>query len=272
MGQFIELFKRYYLVFLFILLEFVAFSLLTRWNNYQRSVLYGITSGVNGSIHKRKQNIINYLALKGENERLRNENLRLRQENPMETMRLIFGDSIHLKADSMRPAFDVIPSTVMRNSFSQPKNLILISGGSNQGISTDDAVISSDGLVGLVVRTSANFSVVMPIVHEDFKLTPRINQKDFMGEYQWDSENQIATIQKLSKFTGLERGDTVYTGSASQLYPPNLPIGVIRELSSRSGSDFYEIQLELVTDFRKLQTVYVLVHRYKTEINQLMQP
>lgn len=270
MGQFIELFKRYYLVFLFVLLEFIAFRMLTQWNNYQRSALFGITSGVNGVIHKQKQGIINYFGLESENKTLRQENFLLRQEDPLTTHQIIFGDTFNVEGDSIRPAFQVIASSVLRNSYNQPNNLFLISGGHDQGVSPDDAVISPSGLVGLVVRSSKNFSVVMPVVHADFKLTPRINQKDFMGEYQWDSESQIATIQKLSKFTGLEVGDTVYTGSASQLYPPNIPIGVIRELSAKSGSDFYDIELELTTNFRKLQTVYILVHRYKDEMDQLM--
>jgi rod shape-determining protein MreC len=270
MGQFIELFKRLYVVLLFIVLEGISLWMVTNWNGYQRSVFFQASSGISGNLHQKKTDIKDYLGLRNENKLLVSENVQLRNNTLDNDFAILFGDTVKLKGDSLRRAFSVIPAHVIQNSIYKANNIIMVSGGSENGVEVDDAVISSSGLVGLVIKTSDHFCLVMPIINERFKITPRINGKDFMGELTWTQSTGKTSIDKLSKYLDVEQGDMVYTGSASNLYPANLEIGTIAKIKAPKGGDFFEIELKLNTDFKKLKTVYIVKNKYKEEQANLL--
>ena len=66
-------------------------------------------------------------------------------------------------------------------------------------------------------------------------------------------------------------GDTIETSGFSTIFPACLPIGVIDQVSLESGSNFYDIEVELFADFGRLEFVYIVRNNNKQAQRELLQ-
>ena len=70
---------------------------------------------------------------------------------------------------------------VIDNSINRQKNFFTINKGTRQGIKIDMAVIAVNGVAGVIVGCSENYSVAMSLLNQDFKLSARIKSNGYFG-------------------------------------------------------------------------------------------
>jgi rod shape-determining protein MreC len=137
-----------------------------------------------------------YFSLREENDILSAENARLR--NLLERERAAFSASkiitdtviaqdTSVLNDSIRKVnYFYIPAMVVNNSVNKQNNLITIDKGAKDGVYTEMAVISDEGVVGIVTRTSEHFARVLPILNRNFRLSAKIKRNNYFGIIEWD--------------------------------------------------------------------------------------
>ncbi len=81
MQRLLVFFIRYYSIFLFLLLEGIAFWLIKEHTYYQGAKITSATNQTTGFIHGKIQSIIDYFNLKEENQRLALENMQLKNKS-----------------------------------------------------------------------------------------------------------------------------------------------------------------------------------------------
>jgi rod shape-determining protein MreC len=80
MNNLIRFLKRYYFIFLFLLLEGVAIYLISQNSYHQGSAIVNIANNISGSIYDKTNKITKYFYLASVNEALSKENAMLRSQ------------------------------------------------------------------------------------------------------------------------------------------------------------------------------------------------
>jgi rod shape-determining protein MreC len=226
--------------------------------------LRGITQG----IETKMINARSYLHLQEINESLARENMTLRNrvqklEKPDTSVFRSVYDTLYNQQYSH--TFD----EVIDNSVNRQKNFFTINKGRRSGIVPDMSVISDNGVAGVVVGCSDNYSLVMSVLNLDFKLSARVKKNGYFGSLNWDGRNyRYASLAEIPQHVPLSVGDTIETTGYSAIFPEGVMVGIITEFE-RNGGDFYTIRVELATDFKNLQYVDVIGNIKKKELIDL---
>ncbi len=271
MHRLVDILKRYDYVVVFVLLVTASLVMMARTSRYQGSRLAVWANGVAGNWYRGVRGIEGYFGLKGENDRLAAENAMLRAH--LSESYISYIDSIFTIDDTVyRQRYSYTEARVIKNSWNGQNNLIMIGKGSAHGIAPDMAVISPDGIVGVVVATTKNFATVMPVLHSDSRNSVKVKRTGISGSLVWDGVDfryaQVLDVPTTHQFL---EGDTIITSGMANDFPEGIPVGYVVGTETLRGSGFYKIKIRLATDFNKLDHVYVIDNHFKKEQEQLVQ-
>jgi len=86
----------------------------------------------------------------------------------------------------------------------------------------------------------------------------------------WDGINSTtATLEEIPKHVPVKVGDTIVTSGYSDLFPRNIMIGTVSNLKAKADKNFYDITVNLSTNFGNLSYVYVVKNLKRNEIQTL---
>ena len=269
-NRLILLLKKYDYVVVFLLLVIVSVVLMSRTSYYQSSKLISWTNSIAGGWYQGVHSISGYFGLKSENDRLAEENARLRAQ--LEESYIKYNDSVFTVNDTTyRQRYSYTEAQVIKNSWNQQNNYVMINKGSSHGIKPDMAVISPDGIVGVVMSVSDNFATIMPVLHSDSRNSVKVKRTGISGSLVWDGADyryaQVIDVPTTHKFL---QGDTIITSGLANDFPEGIPVGYVMEAENLSGSGFYIVKIRLATDFNKLDHVYIINDRFGQEMKSLM--
>lgn len=270
MQNLIRFIRKYYHLLLFAILEIIALTALFRFNRYHQAVFFSTANNVSGRILEKKAEALAYFSLNQENKRLLSTSSTYLNDSFNRRFLLFTKDTFTVKDTFGAAWFTFTPAFVVNNSVHKRRNYLTINAGKLQGVRKNMGVISQDGVVGIVVDVSDNFALVMSLLHDQFKLKPKIAESDYFGELFWNGSNPTeAGIDKISRHYAVKKGQHVVTSSFSHLFPPNIPVGVVTRVEKNIKKPFSDIRIKLATDFGKVRSVYVVKNIFRKEINDL---
>ncbi len=266
MRNLLRLLLKQHLLILFLFLEIIAFSMLVRHNNYQNARFYSIRHSIVGNLSNRFSDYSKYLSLEEQNQALVIENAKLYHALPLSIYNLkdeSFVDSVGIQQ------YQYIPATVINNSVNKQYNYITINRGRIHGIEKDMGVIGPEGLVGIVKTSSDHFASVIPILNREFFPNARIKGSNFFGYLEWNGKNyQQAVLRDIPLHASLQIGDTIETSGNTAIFPQGIPIGTIADYEILRGIN-YNITVNLFTDFKRLNSVFVIKNILRKEQQEL---
>lgn len=264
MRSLLNFFLRYSSVLIFLVLQAVAIYLLYNGTSYHNIRLANGVGAIQGRLQQKVRNTTEYFSLRQVNLSLEAENLELRNrlEGIIETREIEFfevNDSMH------RQQYKYIAASVVNQTVNRQKNYITINMGTNHGIKPGMAVTGSEGIVGIVVGASQNFSVAMSTLNLDFRLSARLRNSSYFGSLAWDGHNrEQASLREIPHHVVVAEGDTVETSGFSSIFPAGIIVGTVASVNSETG-DFLNITINLSTNFSKLHNVYIIGNLLKEE-------
>lgn len=264
MRNLLNFLARYNNLILFLLLEGIAIYLVVTRNNYHNSRIINGIKGVTRVAEEKITNTKNYLRLRNINAILARENALLRNE--LEKLQRKEDTSFVQVSDTLNNIqYRYTAAVISNNSVNRQKNFFTINKGRKQGIGTDMAVTGPDGVAGIIVGCSDNYSVAMSLLSLDFRLSARLRSTGYFGSLAWDGRDyRFAVLNEIPQHVSVTVGDTVETTGYSAIFPEGIMIGTVIDYQ-RSGSDFYNIKVALSTDFRLLSHVSVIRNLRKEE-------
>ena len=262
--------KRYNYVFVFLLLEIFSIVFITQNSNYQGSKIVQAGNAVAGRCYGTMSLIRDYFGLRKENERLAAENAELRAR--LESSYISYNLREFVHEDTVyKQRYSYTEARVVKNSWNQTNNYIMINKGRLQGVHLDQAVISPQGIVGVVVNTTDNFATVMPVLHSNSRNSVRINRINSNGSLLWrGGDFRFATLVDIPTTHTLKTNDTIVTSGMANDFPEGVMVGFVDKVMTERGSGFYTIKVRLATEFNKLDHVYIIDNRFKAEQDSLM--
>lgn len=261
--------QRHYVFVSFLLLLSFSFFILINFNRYQRAAFIHSANLVTGNVYQVTSDISGYFNLKKENERLQQENSELK--SIMRDMYYVDTISaIHVNDSFYHQRYAYIPAKVINNSIDKKYNYLTLDKGSLHGVQRNQGVICSDGVVGVVVKVSERFSTVMSVLNRKTSIPPKVDSVVYYGSVKWDGGSyQTVQLTEINQFAPVQVGQKVFTSGYSGHYPENIPIGVIDRINLKEGSNFYDIDVKLSTDFSRLTSVYIVQNLFKEQILEL---
>ncbi|MDA0985402.1 MAG: rod shape-determining protein MreC, partial [Bacteroidetes bacterium] len=166
--------------------------------------------------------------------------------------------------------FKIKKATVLKNSFQNQRNFILINQGSSHGIRPEMGVISNNGIVGIVHSVSKNYANVISILHQDLKINVRTTKSPAFGSLVWKGGSPLEfKIEDIVTNANLHVGDTIITGGMSFYFPLGIPIGQITHLEKNEENGYFSIDAQLFNDPSQVYYVYVLENQDFEELESL---
>jgi len=169
-----------------------------------------------------------------------------------------------------RRMYDITTAHVVFNTTHKLNNYIIIDKGKKEGVTHDMAVISPNGVVGVVSDVSENFSTVIPLLNPNSRVSARIIPINQIGTVVWiDPDPTIAQVIDIPQHLMVAIGDSAVTSGHSSVFPKDILIGTVIEKYDNPNNTFLTIKIKLAADFRNLHNVYLISNLYKSEIDSL---
>ncbi len=256
--------KRYFNFIFFLVLQILSLVLLVKFNQTHEAAYGAVANEVTGRINDQYNKVQYYFHLKETNRRLHDENTRLKNllginfANP-DTTRIAVIDSLAKDTLGRSRKFIWLPAKVVSNTISAQLNFITLHRGALQGVKKDMAVIGTDGVVGIVIDVSDNYSRVMSVLNRNSRVSSMLKKGNISGSVEWDGRDpRYLTLKNIPKSIEVAKGDSVVTSNYSSNFPPNIMVGTVNEIAADPGSNFFTIKLRTATNFYSLQYIYVV--------------
>ncbi len=265
MHQIFNFIWKNYAFFLFIILQFICFTLIIQHNNYHRAAFINKTNDFFGQLTEQVDGVYNYFSLASVNRSLAKENALLREKQQdaffiADRNFIIVEDTIYQQKYKYRTA------KVINNSIHKRRNYITLNKGSQHGIKKDMGVISADGIIGIITGVSQNYATVMSVLNANTKISAKIKRLNHMGSLVWDGvDYRKASLNDIPLHVTPENGDSIVTSGFSAIFPENIFIGTINNYSFKEADNFFTIEVDLGVDFNNLSYVYVIENLMRHE-------
>lgn len=113
-------------------------------------------------------------------------------------------------------------------------HLVIGRGSRDPNITDGSVVVAPGGLVGRVVSTTPNASLVLLVSDPSSQIGVSIGRSRFMG-YMRGTGDDTAVMEFFDKLPDVQPGDAVVTSTFSQLFPPGLPVGRVESVDMKKG-------------------------------------
>jgi len=285
MQQLIDFILRKKDVVVYFVLLSLSLSLIFNSNYFHKSKFIIFSNGITNYTNEVFENINWYFELKKINSSLVEENLILK--NQLE--KFIEKNSI----DSLENvAFQYHNAKVISNNLSSIKNNLVINKGIKHGLKNEMGVISSTGIVGIINRTSKNYSSVMSVLNTETKINAKVKRTSHFGTLEWNGlSNRELLLNDIPETADIKIGDSIITGGMSLIFPEGINIGVVSEIMKKEKfndtvmkfhisnqvkianiefrENYLNIEVKLHTDMNNLNNVYVIESLNKNEFENI---
>ncbi|GAA3509056.1 rod shape-determining protein MreC [Aquimarina addita] len=257
---------------LFLLLLSLSLLFTIQSHNYHKSKFVSSTNFLSGGVYGWRYSISSYFNLKQENERLLKENEHLRNLTHL-YLKDTLENSRYIDTVSFTSPFTFIKANVYKNDYSKSDNYILINRGEKDGIQPDMAVITDQGIIGIVENTSTNYSRVISILHSESTINAGLQKSNQYGSLVWNGKDpNIVQLETIPRQAVLKKGDTIVTNGRSTIFPKGIGIGTISDYRLDQSQSYYLIDVTLFNDMTNIGFVYAIKSNDAEEIKKLENP
>jgi len=254
---------RYSVLFLFLFLEIISFTLIVKNQGYQKSVFLSSSNSVVAEMYEWSNGVVEFFKLRAANDNLSEENTALKNQviklqNQLETLKPRVKDSIRFQIPP-EMEYRFIAAKVINCSTNKLQNSITLNKGSRDGVQPDMGVVSDEGVVGIVKVVNEKNSVVIPILNPRIEINCKFKRTNYTGPLKWEGDDyRYANLNDIARHVELTLGDTIITSGFTSTFPEGIPVGYIEDFKIKESDAYYKIKVKLAVNFRTLSHVKVI--------------
>jgi len=218
-----------------------------------------------GAVDEALTSLSSYLGLKSKIRDLRLKNTQLAyqnyqlQEALLENLRL--RKLLQLKQQS---DYRFIPAKIVGFSPQDFVTGFLLASSHFREIPKNAAVITTEGLVGKVVKISARYAICQNLLDPNSRVSVRIQRNRELGIVSWDGGNGLL-LENIPNTVEVKEGDVLFTSGMSQIFPSGIKVGVVIKVRKKEQELFQEIHAKPAVNFNRLEEVFILTDRKSDE-------
>jgi len=211
-----------------------------------------------GLIGEFTDSISSYFYLRETNHILSEENTKLAYENFQLQDALL--ENIRLRKliqFKYKTQYDFLPAKVIGYSPIDIVTGILLSSEDIGEVTKNSAVMTSDGLVGKIIKLSGNYAICQILMDPNNRVSVRVQRNRELGMITWDGGNGLF-LEYIPNTVEIRPGDVLFTSGFSQIYPPNIKVGTVIQADINTEQLFQTIKVKPSVNFNTLEEVYIL--------------
>jgi rod shape-determining protein MreC len=199
--------------------------------------------------------------LKAQIEKLRLEQVRL-NEDAAQARRLQA-----LLAFKEQFISQTLPAQVIGSGGSEQSRIVYIDKGSHDGLKTDMAVITVDGIVGKVFKVFGSTAQILLIDDQSSGVGGILEKSRLQGIVRGTPGGEVV-LEHIMADNTVQPGEEVRTSGGDRIFPKGLPVGTVTRVGN--GSDlFLTIRMKPAANLSKLEEVLVVTKLVEQEPTQL---
>lgn len=183
--------------------------------------------------------------------------------NPnLDTSKIVINYDKHLKEEldkikkikdiEFQDNLDIIVSRVKYRDVYEYSNTLTIFKGTKNNVNVGDAVLTNNGLVGIISKTYDYYSVVSLITNKKSNISVKIN--DAVGVLKL--ENGKLVVTSINNYKNISIGDEIYTSGLGNL-PDNIYVGKVKKVSLNDTEIEKVIEVDIENRLDTLDYLFV---------------
>ena len=270
MIKYLKEYRFYIILFFFVLIPVVAIDTSTRaprdYRFYDR-VIIGLTSPIQATISWTLEQVAssfeNYiylwhthqdnLALLEENRKLLNSIASFRetqQENVRLRKLLHFEEKFNIQS---------VVARVIAKDVSTEFRSIRINRGEVSGIRRNMAVVTEEGIVGRVLRTTENTSDVVTIMDLLSAVDAIVERSRARGVVE-GLVDDLCQLKYALRTDDIQPGDILISSGLGGIFPKGVGVGTVSKVNRKPYGITQEVEVKPSVDFSKLEEVLVVLN------------
>lgn len=270
MIKYLKEYRFYITLFLFLLIPVIAIDTSTRAPRDFRlhdRIIVGVTAPIQTVITWTLDHLVmgfqNYLYLlstRQENITLLDENRKLlniianlretEQENLRLRKLLQFQEKFNLKT---------VVARVIAKDVSTEFRTIRLNRGETSGIRKDMAVITNEGTVGRILRTTQTTSDVVTILDLLSAVDAIVERSRARGIVEGLTD-EVCVLRYTLRTDDVQLGDIMITSGLGGIFPKGIPIGIVSKVNRKPFGITQEVEVRPSVDFTKLEEVLIVTN------------
>ena len=200
-------------------------------------------------------------SLQEENRSLKDENSKLQEQlielEILKSENNTLKEYVNLK--DKYSEFTTVPAYVIERSISNYEKIVVINAGTDDGVKENMPVISESGLVGYVISATNNTAKIQTIIDTASSVSANIsNVQDSVILRGTLNNTETVRATYIPADSTILQGDQVVTSGLGGIYPKGILIGTVKSVvNTKNEADRYA-EIEVATDFSRLETVLVI--------------
>ena len=253
MYKLVQFFRKYYPIFLFVLLEVLAINFYAGSTSHTRATLVATTGKVTGWIYSVASSVGDYFSLRRDNKVLL-ERLAAAENRVAMLQSAAVVDTVC--ADSVQSRYVFATARVVSNSIVHQDNYFIIDKGTDDGIEENMGVLSADGaVVGYVHSCSEGYSACVSVLNRNFSVGGRLGGSEYFGSVYWDgTDPREVILSDIPRYADVAVGDTVRS-AYSLRFPSGCLIGTVSSIDSSDDGVYYMLRIRLGARMNALSDV-----------------
>jgi rod shape-determining protein MreC len=151
---------------------------------------------------------------------------------------------------------------VIGSSGSEQSRIVYLDKGSADGIKTDMAVISAQGVVGKVIQVFRHTSQVLLINDQTSGVGTILEQSRLQGVLKGKASGELV-LDNIMAEEDVKPGERVLTSGGDQIFPKGLPVGTVNGV--RRGAEFLQVTVKPAASLNRLEEVLVITNKQERE-------
>jgi rod shape-determining protein MreC len=208
-----------------------------------------------------------------ENDRLRDENDRLREDNRL--LRVQAGENDRLR-DLLelreRLPGETLSAEVVTREFSPYFRVmrVRLDRGARDRVRAGMPVVSAQGLVGQIRRTTGHYADVLLTVDQESAIDVVVQRTGARGMLRGTGESNryLCRMQYLRREDEVEVGDEIYTSGLGRRFPAAILVGRVVRVERQEFGLYQEVEVAPSVSFSDLEEVLVLTTGSREQAGQ----
>lgn len=270
MIKYLKQYRFYISLFLFLLIPVVAIDTSTRaprdYRFYDR-IIVGVTSPIQAMISWSLEQIAasfeNYiylwhthrdnLSLLEENRKLQNSiaNLKETQQENIRLRKLLqFEEKFNLQS---------VVARVIAKDVSTEFRSIRINRGEKSNIRRNMAVVTDEGIVGRILRTTQNTSDIVTVMDSNSAVDAVVERSRARGIVEGMTDD-TCQLKYALRTDDIQPGDILISSGLGGIFPKGVGVGAVSKVNRKPYGITQEVEVKPSVDFSKLEEVLVILN------------
>jgi rod shape-determining protein MreC len=154
--------------------------------------------------------------------------------------------------------YSLVPARIQGLDLDPLRGFAWIDAGRGSGIEEGAAVLTVDGLAGVVDQVQRLRARVRLLQSEAIAVSVRDVRSRALGIVDWDPGQGRLRVDQVPYRADFAVGDTLVSSGLGGLFPPDLPVGTVAQVSEPPERLLKDVALSPFVSFYQLEEVFVL--------------